>query len=90
MGAKYKRKGMTIGTFDPLKGPRLAVGWLAMVDLMEDGEWHHRDELVERGLAESDLQRSTLCNLLSSMSAPDGPIERKGAVKTRRYRLVVE
>jgi hypothetical protein len=81
---------MTIGDFDPLKGERMAPAWRAMAALMEDGEWHYRDELVEVGLKHSDLLRESVRNLLARMSAPDGPVQRKGSIKNRRYRMVVE
>lgn len=87
---KYKRKNLTIGEFDPMKGPRLAPAWLAMEELLLDGEWHYRDDLVEVGLAGSDLQRKTVLFILSKLSVPDGPLERKGSVGVRRYRLRVE
>jgi hypothetical protein len=81
---------MTVGDFDPMKGPRLAKAWLAMEEVMSDGEWHYRDDLVEVGLASSDLQLKTVQYMLAKLSAPDGPMQRKGSVKTRRYRMVVE
>jgi hypothetical protein len=68
----------------------MAAAWLAMEEVLSDGQWHHRDDLTEIGLAASDLQRKTVQQMLSKMSAPDGPMERKGSLKTRRYRMVVE
>lgn len=90
MGRKYRRKGMTIGGFDPALGERLAPAWYAMEAAMADGEWHYRDELVEVGMGASDLIKVTCQKMLSKMSAPDGPVDRRGSVKTRRYRLKVE
>lgn len=90
MSKRKPWKYQTVGSFDPMKGKRLSVGWLAMVEVLEDGGWHFRDELVEWGMAGSDLRKQTLQNMLSRLSAPDGPLERRGSVKNRRYRLTVE
>lgn len=90
MGSKYRRKNLTVGSFDPMKGPRLKKAWLAMTELMADGEWHLRGDVVEVGLGASDLQRKTVLYMLSKLSAPEGPVERRGPVSRRRYRMTVE
>lgn len=81
---------MTVGSYDPMKGERMSGAWVAIRGHLEDraGQWVTRDELVEVGLAASDLQKSTIQNMLSGMSAPDGLLERRDSVKTRKYRLV--
>lgn len=93
MSRLYRRKNMTVGDFDPFKGERMRAAWLAMEQLLlvEEGEgWVCRDVLARVGLEASDVQRQTVLGILSRMSAPDGPLERKGSVKTRRYRLRLE
>jgi hypothetical protein len=87
VGKLYLRGRNITGGFDPEKGERLRPAWRAMLEALADGEWKPRGDLVEIGLAASDLRRGTVLTLLSQSSGEDGPLERKGSHTTRRYRL---
>lgn len=65
-------------TFDPTISPRIKPAWSAVLELLVDGEWHHRRDCIDVMLANSDLKLSTCSSVLRYVTG-DGLLEQHGA-----------
>lgn len=68
--------------WDPMQGKRLAPAWTAALRLLDDGDWHPWNEVLEVMLEASDLLPST-CKGLVYGGVRNGALEKKGTYVQR-------
>lgn len=68
--------------WDPMQGERLAPAWTAAMKLLDDGEWHPWEEVINALLDSSDLLPST-CKGLVYSGLREGVLEKRGQYNQR-------
>jgi hypothetical protein len=66
-------------------GERMRPAWVAVLGVLDDGEWHTTDELVAAGVRASDVLAVTVYNIVLG-GRKHGVLERKGRRGRRWYR----